>query len=151
MKKTIITICAMLTLSACANKEKEYDATGTFEATEVTVYAKQSGTLQYLNVNEGDIVNEGQEIGLIDTTETWLKIKQLAASKKVYQSQKPDIEKQIAATRQQLVKAQTEQRRYRQLVADGAAPSKQLDDANTQVQILKRQLDAQISTLTART
>lgn len=151
MKKTIITICAMLTLSACANKEKEYDATGTFEATEVTVYAKQSGTLQYLNVNEGDIVNEGQEIGLIDTTETWLKIKQLAASKKVYQSQKPDIEKQIAATRQQLVKAQTEQRRYRQLVADGAAPSKQLDDANTQVQILKRQLDAQISTLTAST
>ena len=151
MRKTIIAACAMLTLAACANKEKEYDATGTFEATEVTVYAEQSGTLLLLNANEGDIVSQGQEIALVDTTETWLKIKQLTANKNVYQSQKPDMEKQIAVTRQQLVKAQTEQHRYKELVADGAAPSKMLDDANSQVLILKRQLDAQISALTTST
>ena len=57
------------------------------------------------------------------------------------------MEKQIAATRQQLAKAQAEQRRYQELVADGAAPGKMLDDAKSQVQVLRRQLDAQISTL----
>ena len=61
------------------------------------------------------------------------------------------MEKQIAATRQQLAKAQTEQRRYQELVNDGAAPRKMLDDAVSQVQVLQRQLAAQISALSTST
>ena len=98
-----------LFLIACGNSEKEYDATGTFEATEVTVSAEQGGTLLRFDVNEGDEVAQGQEIGLVDTTQIWLKIKQMGATKEVYQNQKPDMEKQIAATRQQLAKARQEQ------------------------------------------
>ena len=75
----------------------------------------------------------------------------MRATKDVYQSQKPDMAKQIAATRQQLAKAQTEQQRYEELVADGAAPAKLLDDARSQVEVLRRQLDAQISTLNTST
>jgi len=142
---------AALMLGACGNKEKEFDATGTFEATEITVSAEQSGALMTFTVNEGDNITQGQEIGLIDTTQIWLKIQQASATKEVYQSQKPDLEKQIAATRQQLEKAQTEQRRYQELVADGAAPGKLLDDATSQVQVLQRQLDAQISSLSTNT
>ena len=133
--------------TACGNEEKEYDATGTFEATETTMYAEQSGTLLTFSVNEGDNINQGQEVGLVDTTQIWLKIQQIAATKKVYQSQKPDIDKQIAATRQQLAKAKAERQRYQELVADGAAPSKMLDDANNQVLVLQKQLDAQYSAL----
>ena len=136
-----------LLLTACDNKTKEYDATGTFEATETTVFAEQSGALLIFGVSEGDKLVQGQEIGLVDTTQVWLKMKQLGAAKQVYQSQKPDMQKQIAATRQQLAKAQQEQRRYKELVADGAAPSKMLDDATSQVQVLQRQLDAQVSSL----
>lgn len=136
-----------LLLTACDNKTKEYDATGTFEATETTVFAEQSGALLIFGVSEGDKLVQGQEIGLVDTTQIWLKMKQLGAAKQVYQSQKPDMQKQIAATRQQLAKAQQEQRRYKELVADGAAPSKMLDDATSQVQVLQRQLDAQVSSL----
>lgn len=138
-------------LCACGNKEKEYDATGTFEATEVTVFAEQSGALLTFNANEGENVSQGQEIGVVDTTQLWLKIQQLGASKRVFQSQKPDMAKQVAATRQQLVKAQQEQRRYKELVADGAAPSKMLDDATSQVQVLQRQLEAQVSALNTQT
>lgn len=136
---------------ACGNTEKEYDATGTFEATEVTVAAEQSGVLLKFNINEGDEVALGGEIGLIDTTQIWLKIQQADATKAVYQSQKPDVEAQIAATRQQLTKAQQEQQRYKELVADGAAPSKLLDDATSQVKVLQKQLDAQVSALTTST
>ena len=151
MKKILAMAGIVLLLNACGNKEKEYDATGVFEATETTIYAEQPGILVRLNVEEGDIVAPEMEVGLIDTTQLWLKLKQAVAAKSVYQSQNPEIGKQIAATRQQLAKAKQDQQRYSELVADGAAPSKMLDDANSQVEVLQHQLDAQISSLTVTT
>ena len=151
MKKLIIMAAGLAVLASCGSNEKEYDATGTFEATEVTVAAEQSGALMEFDVNEGDEITLGKEIGLVDTTQIWLKIQQTGATKEVYQSQKPDMEKQIAATRQQLEKARQDQQRYKELVADGAAPSKMLDDATNQVQVLQKQLDAQISSLSTNT
>ncbi len=151
MKRIFALASVALMLAACGNGEKAYDATGTFEATETTVFAEQSGALLEFNVSEGDSVAMGLEVGLIDTTQTWLKIQQMDATKEVYQSQKPDMERQIAVTRQQLAKARQEEQRYRELVADGAAPSKMLDDATSQVSVLQRQLDAQISSLSTST
>lgn len=151
MKKFIAIASVALLLAACGNSEKEYDATGTFEATETTISAEQNGTLLTFAINEGDEIEAGCEVGLIDTTQTWLKLQQAHATQAVYQSQKPDIEKQTSATRQQLAKAQAEQQRYKELVADGAAPSKMLDDATNQVQVLQRQLAAQLSSLSTNT
>ena len=151
MRKIYVLAGMALTMAACGGNEKEYDATGTFEATETTVFAEQSGALLMFDVNEGDYIDAVREVGLIDTIQTWLKIQQLDATKEVYQSQKPDMERQIAATRQQLVKAQQDEQRYRELVADGAAPSKMLDDATSQVKVLQKQLDAQISSLRTNT
>ena len=147
MKKLMILAAGLVVLAGCGQKEKEFDATGTFEVTEVTVSAEQSGTLLRFALEEGDDIEAGREVGLIDTMQLWLKLQQADATKAVYQSQKPDMEKQIAATRQQLEKAKTEQQRYRELVGDGAAPSKMLDDATNQVKVLQRQLDAQVSSL----
>ena len=142
---------AALMLAACGNNEKEYDATGTFEAIETTVFAEQSGTLTAFSVNEGDETDACVEVGLIDTTQIWLKIQQLDATKKVYNSQKPDMEAQIATTQQQLLKAQQEEQRYKELVTDGAAPSKMLDDASSNVKVLQKQLAAQQSALSTST
>jgi HlyD family secretion protein len=50
-----------------------------------------------------------------------------------------------------LEKAKQDQQRYKELVADGAAPSKMLDDANSQVQVLEKQLAAQVSSLNTST
>ena len=144
---TIWTIGLAMVLASCGDKEQKNDATGVFEATETTIAAEQSGTLMAFGVCEGDEIAAGKEVGLIDTTQIWLKIKQMGATKQVYQSQKPDMEVQIAVTRQQLDKAKQEQQRYKELVSDGAAPSKMLDDATSQVELLEKQLKAQISTL----
>ena len=151
MKKIIAMAGVALVLNACGRKERQYDATGVFEATETTVYAEQTGALLTFNVEEGDTVGQNREVGLIDTTQLWLKMKQAEAMKSVYQSQKPEQEKQIAVTRQQLAKAKQDQQRYEELVADGAAPAKMLDDANSQVEVLQRQLDAQLSSLRVNT
>ena len=40
-------------LSACGSRTSDYDATGTFEATEVLVSAEASGKLLYFHVEEG--------------------------------------------------------------------------------------------------
>ena len=156
MKKNYVLAAAALMMAACGggfkmSSDKEYDATGTFEATETTLFAEQSGALLSFGVNEGDNIEANAEVGLIDTTQTWLKLQQIVATKEVYQSQKPDMEAQVAATRQQLAKAQQEEQRYRELVGDGAAPAKMLDDATSQVKVLQRQLAAQVSSIATTT
>lgn len=145
--RTMIWIAAALMMTACGNHGKKYDATGTFEATETTVYAEQSGKLLHFDIDEGSALAAGTEVGLIDTVPMMLRIRQLHATRQVFDEQKPDLQKQVAATREELEKALLEQRRYARLVQDGAVPRKSLDDATSAVQVLRKRLDAQISSL----
>ncbi len=151
INKTLLIMTALTSLSSCGEKEKLYDATGVFEATEITVSAEQNGTLLQFDVNEGERVGHDQQVGLIDTVQLYLKARQIGATKLVYASQRPDMAKQVAATRQQLAKAQEEYNRFTELVKEGAANRKSLDDARSQVQVLKRQLEAQLSSLSTST
>ncbi len=135
----------------CGKKDKDYDATGTFEATEVTVSAEQTGKLMMFDITEGDKIEAGRQVGLIDTVQLYLKARQMGATKLVYSAQKPETQKQIAATRQQIAKARQEVNRYTQLVKEDAANRKLLDDAKSQLQVLERQLEAQTSSLNTST
>ena len=138
-------------LASCGEKDKDYDATGTFEATEVTVSAEQTGKLMAFDITEGDKIEAGSQVGLIDTVQLYLKARQMGATKLVYSAQKPETQKQIAATRQQIIKARQEVNRYTQLVKEDAANRKLLDDAKSQLQVLERQLEAQTSSLNTST
>lgn len=152
MKLNAFTIIVLgATMAACTGSENDYDATGTFEATEVTVSAQQNGCLLEFGINEGDRLTEGQQVALIDTTQLYLKALQVGATKLVYASQRPDVEKQVAAVGQQLAKARQEQQRFAGLVKDGAANRKQLEDAESLVKVLERQLAALKSSLATST
>ena len=72
----------LMMLSACGNGTPDYDATGTFEATEVIVSAEAAGKLLRLEVEEGTKLEAGEEIGLVDTVQLYLKKLQLEASMK---------------------------------------------------------------------
>lgn len=63
----------MTMLSACGNGTPDYDATGTFEATEVIVSAEAAGKLLNLDIEEGKWLQTGEEIGLVDTLQLYLK------------------------------------------------------------------------------
>lgn len=140
---------AVWMFAACGNGVPDYDATGTFEATEVTVSAEASGKLLRLEVEEGTRLKAGEEVGLVDTVQLYLKKLQLEASMKSVESQRPDLAKQIAATKQQIATAQREKKRVENLLAAGAANQKQLDDWDSQIALLQRQLIAQESLLTS--
>ena len=60
----------LMMLSACGNGTPDYDATGTFEATEVIVSAEAAGKLLRLEVEEGTKLEAGEEIGLVDTVQS---------------------------------------------------------------------------------
>lgn len=52
-------------LAACTGGTPKYDATGTFEATEVIVSAEASGKLLSFDIEEGTTLKDGQEVGII--------------------------------------------------------------------------------------
>lgn len=137
----------ILTLSACGGSEGEYDASGIFESTEVIVSAEGNGKIMMLNVEEGDQVEPGKRVGLIDTIQLYLKKQQLEASARAIGGRLADINKQVAATREQIAKARLEHQRSVNLLKQQAATQKQVDDVVSQLAVLNKQLEAQLSTL----
>lgn len=146
--RNLLGLCSLLALfSACGNGAPKYDATGTFETTEVLVSAEASGRLLYFDIEEGMLLKAGEEIGVVDTVQLYLKKLQLEASIKSVKEQHPDILKQVAATKEQISAAGRERNRVANLLKVGAANQKQLDDAEDQLEVLRKQLVAQNSTL----
>ena len=146
--RNLLGLCSLLALfSACGNGAPKYDATGTFETTEVLVSAEASGRLLYFDIEEGMLLKAGEEVGVVDTVQLYLKKLQLEASIKSVEEQRPDILKQVAATKEQISAAQRERNRVANLLKVGAANQKQLDDAEDQLEVLRKQLVAHNSTL----
>ena len=132
---------------ACGRGNEDFDASGIFESTEVVVSAEANGRIVALDVEEGDELEAGQQVGSVDSVQLYLKKVQLEASAQGIGSKRADIAKQVAATREQVAKAERERTRCRNLLARDAGTQKQLDDAEAQLAVLKKQLEAQLSTL----
>ena len=147
MKRIVLLVSAFAAVLSSCHSGDDFDATGTFEATEIIVSAEANGKLWAMDAEEGMLLDKGQEIGLVDTVQLYLRKLQLEANKKSVQSQRPDIRKQIAATKEQIATAQRERERVERLLESDAANRKQLDDWDAQLAVLHRQLDAQVSSL----
>lgn len=148
--KTIIYLtlaAATALLSSCRNGNGDYDASGIFETTEITVSARGTGELTSLDVEEGMAVKTGQLLGYIDTTQLHLKKEELLASLQATDSRRYNISRQIASLKQEIATQKKEQARFRNLVEDKAANRKQLDDINARIAVLEKQLAAQTETL----
>ena len=59
MKKIVLLTSLAFIMASCGKDKKDYDTTGTFEATEVTVSAESNGQLISFNVTEGQMLNNG--------------------------------------------------------------------------------------------
>ena len=144
---SFLSFFAVLLFSACNNKNSSYDATGVFETTEIVVSAKSNGEILQFDISEGQEEVAGQTLGVIDTTQLYLKKVQLQASLRAINSRRVNVANQIAVLRQQLETAKSERQRFAKLVSENAANQKQLDDINAQIVTLEKQLAAQTETL----
>ena len=146
MKKIYSLAIASIMLASCSSAP-DYDATGIFEATTVTVSAETSGKILSMTVSEGDSVGKGENIAVIDTALLVLQQKQIESQRQSAESVSPDIAAQAAALRSQIAHQHHECERFARLLADGATTQKQYDDAQAQLNVLKGQLSALLSTL----
>ncbi len=146
MKRGLLFIASLLFLAGCSNKQ-DFDATGTFEANEVTISAEASGKVLTLDVVEGQTVKAGECLGVIDTMQLYLQRGQLVQQQRALLQGKPNAGKQVSSLRQQIDKQEREVARVERLLSGDVATQKQLDDAQTQLNVLRNQLDATLSTL----
>lgn len=151
----------LLLVIACKNNTQKFDASGTFEATEIIVSAESMGKILSLDIKEGDNLTKGKIIGAIDPLSIELQKEQITASMtaltqksndaapqiSVFQEQIAVQRNQIAVQKQQLIVLQKEQKRLENLVKADAATPKQLDDVNGQVDVLKKQIEASESSI----
>ena len=145
--KKILQAILVLTFISCSGDKISFDATGVFETTEITVSAEQTGKLLSLDIEEGDKVEAGVQVGIIDTVQLYLTARRIGATKLIYRNQIPETSKQIAELKQLLAKAKLDVARYEKLVKEGAAGSKLLDDAVSRQIELESKLAATESTL----
>ncbi|MDZ7647774.1 MAG: HlyD family efflux transporter periplasmic adaptor subunit [Cytophagales bacterium] len=118
------------------------------EADEIIISAEASGKIVQLAIEEGTELKERTVIGLIDTTQLFLRKKQLEYSIRAIQAKQPNAAVQLASITEQIETTQREKKRIESLLKDDAATQKQLDDSNAQLDLLKRQYAASQSTLT---
>lgn len=131
----------------CSGSKNDFEASGTFEAEGTIISAEATGVIRQFDVEEGQELTVGQIIGYIDSTQLYLKKRQLESQIRALQGRKPNIAVQLSALQAQLQTAQTERTRLEKLVAGDAATQKQLDDVNAQIEVLKKQINAQQSSL----
>lgn len=146
MKKTVIIPLTAIMLASC-HSMPDYDATGIFEATTVTVSSETSGKILSLNISEGDSVAAGQDVATIDTTLLVLQRGQLQSQQASTENSSPDIAAQASALRSRIAHQQNECNRIARLLADGAATQKQSDDAEAELRTLRGQLEGLLSSL----
>lgn len=147
MKEIIIFAISVMLFASCSNTKDEFDASGTFEAVETIISAQANGVLNQFTISEGQELKAGQVIGYIDSTQLYLKIKQLQAQIDVVLSKTPKIALQLAALHSQLEHAQHEYKRLTNLFNADAATGKQVDDAKAEITVIENQLAAQRSSL----
>ena len=84
--KYILLAATLLGLSSCGNKRGDYDASGTFEATEVIVSSEANGKIMQFNIEEGQLLKAREEVGVHRYLTTLFEKMQLLASGKAIAS-----------------------------------------------------------------
>jgi len=138
--KNILTFILLTSLISCNNDKNKADGYGNFEATEITVSAEANGKIEFLNLEEGDILDRGKLVGLIDTTQLYFTKQQLIASKKTVLSKSSNVLSQIKVLQEQLKTTLIEKKRIQNMFAENAATKRQIDEVDGKVNVLNEQI-----------
>ena len=120
MRRFAIVIIALAGIACGSGRTGSIKASGTIEATQVSVAAKTGGQILRLMVDEGGEVKPGDTIALIDHATLDLQLRQAQAG--------------LALARAQLDGDRRDSERNATLFASGSATAKQRDDAATRWQ-----------------
>jgi HlyD family secretion protein len=138
--KNIIPILILASLISCNKNSGKADGYGNFEATEVTVSSEANGKIEYLKLEEGDVLEAQTQVGLIDTTQLFFNKQQLVTSKTTIFSKSANVLSQINVLQEQLKTAQIEKKRIQNMYAENAATKRQVDEIDGKVKVFEEQI-----------
>lgn len=142
MKTKYILLAFLSLLFSCDNGEEKSDAYGNFETDKTIVAAEANGKILELNLEEGDRLTKNQQIGLIDTTDLYLKKTQVLANIKALESNFANINSQIEVNKQQKENLLIDKNRIDKLYNEGATTKKQKDDIAGKLKLIDKQIAA---------
>lgn len=163
MDRRAVWAMSVILAAGCASGPQP-DAYGNVEATEVTVTAEVTGRLTAFEITDGQMLDTGSPVGLIDDTPLTLERNQLVAQQAATSSRLGEVAGQIqaieaqrraaeaqqaaamaqaAALRTELEIARRAYERTQRLVAQQAATAQQLDQAERAFKVLEDQVKAQ--------
>ena len=142
MKNISLIIALAIGLFSCSKNSEKADGYGNFEATEVTVSAEANGKIEFLDIQEGDLVEAKKQVGLIDTIQLYLTKQQLLASKNTVSSKSANVLSQKSVLLQQLKTVKLEKERIRGMYDENAATKRQVDEIDGKVAVIEAQVNA---------
>jgi HlyD family secretion protein len=130
----------LASLVSCNKNNDKADGYGNFEATEVTISAQANGNIEYLKLEEGDILEPKTQVGLVDTTQLYFNKQQLMASKNTVFSKSKNVLSQRNVLQEQLKTTLIEKNRIQNMFAENAATKRQVDEIIGKVNVLNEQI-----------
>jgi HlyD family secretion protein len=144
----IIGTAVFFLITGCNRNEKEFDASGTFEADETIVSSELSGKLLSFTVSEGALLAKDSIIGTVDAANVSLQQQQVEASIAALNEKTADagpqiqlLQNQLSVQQSQLSNLLHEKTRIENLVKADAATGKQLDDIVSQIDVATKQMN----------
>ncbi len=128
-----------IALASCNNKSEKADAYGNFEADETVISAEVNGKLLAFNLDEGDQLKSGDNLGQVDTVQLYYQKRQLISKKTAIEANFSNIVSQVAVIEEQIITLEKEKARVEKLLESKAATQKQLDDITGQLNVLNKQ------------
>jgi len=142
-----ITAIASLLIISCNRSESNFDASGTFEADETIVSSEMPGKILSFNVEEGMRLPKDSIVGSVDATNIDLQQQQVEASIHALNEKTANVNPQVELLQNQLAVQQSqldnlvhERARIENLLKSDAATPKQLDDINSQIDVVKKSM-----------
>lgn len=140
--RTFFYLSLILILAACSGNKDKADSYGNFETDEVMISAENSGKIMLVAYKEGETATIGSVMAIIDTTNLTLQRNQLIAQRESVLAQKEGLYAQIAVSDQQISNIKKDQVRIQNMVVQGAATPKQMDDIDGQIALVGKQKKA---------
>lgn len=129
-------------LGAGCQRGAQPDAYGNFETTEVVVSAETAGQLQWFTPDDGERLDSGALVGVVDTVQLALQRDQMVAQRGASGSRAAEAGKNIAVLEAQHEIAQRGYDRTQRLHQQQAATAQQLDQAERDFRVLGDQIQA---------
>ncbi len=142
MKTKLFVVIAATLLSACSGNNNDSDAWGNFESKEIMVSAEAQGKIMQLTIEEGDVLEKDQLVGVIDTTMQYLQKQQLIAQKQAVSTKIANVNAQIAVQEEQKQNLVNEKNRIEKLFSEKAATKQQYDDITSKFEVVNKQIAA---------